>query len=66
MTLGDRIRSMNDYEMAEFLEWDVPDSCSNPETGIDYECFNYGCRNTCPHGRRTKNMLKWVQNEWQG
>lgn len=63
MTLGDEIRQMSDEELAEFLEWEVPDSCTDPETGGDYDCFDAGCANGCPHSKRTANMLKWVLRE---
>lgn len=66
MTLGDAIRRMTDEELADFLVWSVPDECRDPETGEDLPCFDNGCAHHCPHDRRAKNMLKFVQREWSG
>ena len=63
MTLGDRIREMTDEELADFLQWSVPDSCTDPETEEDCPDFDCGCANNCPHDRKTENMLRWVQSE---
>ena len=62
MTLGDKIRSMSDEELADFLEWSVLDSCTDPMTGEDYECFAAGCANNCSYKKRTENMLKWIKS----
>ena len=63
MTLADRIRQMGDEELAEFLVWEAPDECTDPDTGGDLECFRGGCALQCPHGRRTANMLRHLQKE---
>ena len=66
ITNADRIRAMSDEELAEFLEWEVPYPCCDPNTGIDCERFDVGCANNCPHDKRTENMLELVQSEWNG
>lgn len=55
MSLADRIRGMDDEELAEFLVWDLPDECDSCED------FGGGCAYTCPHNKRTDLMLEILQ-----
>lgn len=54
---ADRIRSMDDEELAEFIIFGVPD-CS------DYcSDFKAGCAFSCNHNHGNDVILKWLQSE---
>lgn len=57
VTNADRIRSMTDEELAEFLDNNVPD-CARlcPD-------FKAGCSWTCSHNQGKDFLLKWLQSE---
>ena len=56
-TNADRIRSMTDEELAEFLDNNVPD-CARlcPD-------FKAGCSWTCSHNQGKDFLLKWLKAE---
>ena len=64
MTNGDRIRAMNDEELAKLLVWrtlglmEFVPSC-------DAECEHEGggCALTCPMERRERAVRKWLAEE---
>ena len=54
---ADRIRSMNDEELAEFIDSGFPD-CAR--LCPDYKA---GCSWTCQHHQGKDFLLKWLQSE---
>ena len=56
-TNADKIRSMTDEELAEFLDNNVPDC------GRLCPDFKAGCSWTCSHNQGKDFLLKWLQSE---
>lgn len=57
VTNADKIRSMSDEELAEFINWGVPD-CSNFCSD-----FEQGCSSHCKHNFGNDVLLEWLQSE---
>lgn len=61
MTNADRIRSMTDEELAEFIRTTIAETGDNLFLCEKYEtteyCIGYSCNATC------KAYLKWLQSE---
>lgn len=56
-TNADKIRSMTDEELVDFLDSDVPD-CAR--LCPDYKA---GCSGSCKHHQGKDFLLKWLQSE---
>ena len=57
MTRADKIRSMSDEELAEFINFGTPDCsdfCSD---------FKQGCPFGCEHNHGNDVLLEWLQSE---
>lgn len=59
MTNGDKIRTMSDEELADFLEprdFDCSDFCND---------FCEGCLGNCRHNMGKEFLIKWLESEIQ-
>lgn len=65
MTIGDRIRQMDDDELTELLTWGVCTWSVGEVPNCDEGCEHYGCgcANGCPHERRERAVREWLKKE---
>ena len=65
MTIGDRIRRMDDEELVQLLVWrSMPSFEFVPgcEDGCDDECG--GCALHCPHEKRERAVREWICKQY--